>query len=46
VISQTQLVSNTLNSAEYAITYGTPSDTQFVQLLYQNVLRARHPRRR
>jgi hypothetical protein len=39
LINQTQLVFNTLNSAEYALTYGTPSDTQFVQLLYQNVLR-------
>jgi hypothetical protein len=39
VISQTQLVANTLNSAEYLLTYGTPSDTQFVLLLYQNVLR-------
>jgi len=38
-ISQTQLVANTLNSAEYLLTYGTPSDTQFVLLLYQNVLR-------
>jgi hypothetical protein len=39
VINQTQLVANTLNSAEYFLTYGTPSDSQFVQLLYQNVLR-------
>jgi len=40
VISQTQLVSNTLNSAEYAIhRTARPCDTQFVQLLYQNVLR-------
>jgi hypothetical protein len=36
---QTQFVANALNSAEYAITYGTPSDDQFVRLLYQNVLR-------
>ncbi|MGO9094328.1 MAG: SBBP repeat-containing protein [Bryobacteraceae bacterium] len=38
-ISQTQLVANFLNSLEYQMKYGTPTDNAYVLLLYQNVLR-------
>ncbi|MGA3097515.1 MAG: FG-GAP-like repeat-containing protein [Bryobacteraceae bacterium] len=39
VATQAQLVTNFLNSTEYQMKYGTPTDDQFVLLLYQNLLR-------
>jgi hypothetical protein len=38
-VSQAQLVTNFLGSLEYSLKYGSPTDNQYVQLLYQNVLR-------
>jgi hypothetical protein len=37
--SQAQLATNFLNSLEYQMKYGTPTDDQYVRLLYANVLR-------
>lgn len=34
----TLLTSNFLNSAEWGLRFGTPNDTEFVRLLYRNVL--------
>ena len=37
--TQAQLASNFLNSLEYQMKYGTPTDDQYVKLLYENILR-------
>jgi len=38
-VNQAQLAANFLNSLEYQMKYGTPTDNAYVLLLYQNVLR-------
>lgn len=38
LVSQSNLVANFLSSAEYRLAYGTPSDEEFVRLLYRNIL--------
>ncbi len=38
IVSQDQLVPNFLNSAEFTLKFGTPTNADFVRLIYRNIL--------